>query len=886
VSPHFRYAPQVLEALAGHGLVPHTDTPPERLRDAVRDLYKYEIRRLRTSLLAGRIAKRDYADHVIGLRRKYPLLSVPSELWIIRGTENIGLMHDFEKLGLFYLGRRYDMAAKRSVEEPVLYESRDLVTHAVCVGMTGSGKTGLCLSIIEEAAIDGIPVIAIDPKGDLGNLLLTFPKLSADALRPWVNEDDARRAGQTGDAFAAAEAERWRSGLAQWGQDEARIQRLRDAADFAIYTPGSRSGLPVSILSSFAAPPPGARDDAEALAERAGTTTTGVLSLAGVEAPPRSREHTLLTTLFVTAWSTGASLDLAALVQQVQTPPFQRVGILDLDAFFPAQERFELAMRLNGLLAAPGFAQWMEGEPLDLANLLYTPQGKPRVAIFSIAHLGDPERMFFVSLLLNQVVSWMRGQSGTSSLRALLYMDEILGYFPPVANPPSKAPLLTLLKQGRAFGIGVLLATQNPVDLDYKGLANTGTWFLGRLQTERDKARMLDGLEGAAAGSMDRGDTDRLLSALEKRVFLLHNVHAAGPTIFQTRWTLSYLRGPLSRDQIRALTTADRPADAEPAIAAEAAPAPPSATRGSTPPADTSPPVLPPGVQQFFVPRQAGAGGPTRYTPVVLGAARVGFGDAKLGIDEIRDVLYVAPFRQGPIVVDWATARRVDASAADLRDAPEPDGTFAQVPAAGLQARNYASWSKDLGRWLAQSETLDLMRHRELKLTSRPGESERDFSIRVQDAQRAARDAAVDAIRKKFGSKKAQLAEQRRRAEAAVERESSQASQQKLQTGLSMGVAVLGALFGRKTIGVGTLGRATTAARGVGRSMKETEDVKRAGDTVEAIREREQALEEEILRETQKITDAAAPAAFERLSLTPKRGQVSIQLVGLGWLPE
>ena len=527
-------------------------------------------------------------------------------------------MQDFEKLGLFYLGRRYDMAGSRALDEAVLYDSRDLVTHAVCVGMTGSGKTGLCLSLIEEAAIDGVPVIAIDPKGDLGNLLLTFPQLSAVEFRPWVDEDEARRKGQTADAFAAAEADRWRAGLAEWGEDGARIERLKSAADFTIYTPGSRAGVPVSILSSFAAPPAAARADAEVMAERAASTATSVLSLAGVDAPPRSREHTVVTSLFGAAWAEGRDLDLATLIQQVQTPPFAKVGVVDLEAFFPAKDRFDLAMRLNGLLAAPGFAQWLEGAPLDPASLLYSPQGKPRVAVFSIAHLGDAERMFFVSLLLNQVVAWMRGQTGTTSLRAMLYMDEIVGYFPPVANPPSKAPLMTLLKQGRAFGLGVVLATQNPVDLDYKGLANTGTWFLGRLQTERDKARMLDGLEGAAAGSMDRAETDRLLSALDKRVFLLHNVHEQAPVVFQTRWTLSYLRGPLSRDQIRALTP--QPGAGSPKVEAgtrqpTAASQKPSAGRARV----TAPPIVSPGVQQYFVPagchrRSLQAGRPGRGT--------------------------------------------------------------------------------------------------------------------------------------------------------------------------------------------------------------------------------------------------------------------------------
>ena len=787
-------------------------------------------------------------------------------------------MQDFEKLGLFYMGRAYDAAARRPLDELVLYDSRDLVTHAVCVGMTGSGKTGLCLALIEEAAIDGVPVIAIDPKGDLGNLLLTFPGQTAAEFRPWIDEDEARRAGVTADAFAANEAERWRKGLSEWGQDAARVERLRRAAEFAIYTPGSSAGLPVSILSSFAAPSGSAKGDSEAQAERASTTATSVLALAGIDAQPRSREHTLVAMLLTTAWSAGSSLDLPSLIQQAQSPPFQKVGVLDLEAFFPAKERFKLAMRLNGVLAAPGFARWLEGAPLDPSTLLYTAQGRPRVAIFSIAHLGDAERMFFVTLLLNQVVAWMRGQTGTTSLRAILYMDEILGYFPPVANPPSKPPLLTLLKQGRAFGIGVLLATQNPVDLDYKGLANTGTWFLGRLQTERDKARMLDGLEGAAAGAMDREDTDRLLSSLDKRVFLLHNVHEKGPVVFQTRWTLSYLRGPLSREQIRHLQPATVVEADNRELPEPSEPRKPDAAGGSTPP------VLPPGVQQFFVPAR-NAPSAVHYTPVVIGAARVGFGDSKLGIDEVRDVVYAAPFGEGAVPIDWARAERIDLTAADLQSSGAAGAAFGQVPPAGLQAKNYATWGKDLSKWLAQSEKLELFRQADLKLTSRLDESERDFTIRVNDALRLARDAAVDALRKKFEPRRARFAEQLRRAEAAVQRESSQASQQKLQAGLSIGTTILGAIFGRKTFSAGTLGRATTAARGVGRSMKESEDIQRASESVERIRAEAQALEQELLAETRKIGENTAPPVLDRIALTPKRGQVSVQLVGLGWLP-
>ena len=409
-------------------------------------------------------------------------------------------------------------------------------------------------------------------------------------------------------------------------------------------------------------------------------------------------------------------------------------------------------MRFNAVLAAPGFEQWFEGEPLDPARLLYTSDGKPRVAVMSIAHLGDAERMFFVSLLLNQVLGWMRAQTGTTSLRAVIYMDEIAGYFPPVANPPSKGPLLTLLKQGRAFGLGVVLATQNPVDLDYKGLSNIGTWFLGRLQTERDKARVLDGLEGAAAGSFDRSEVDRLLSALQKRVFLLHNVHEEKLVTFQTRWTLSYLRGPLSRDQIRSLMAGRarlggarslwRRRDAQ--HQRGSAPATPDAASDRLP-------VLPPGIEQFFIPRQAaGSAKPVLYSPVILGAVRLGFSDSKLNIDLSRDVVYAASIGEGPVALDWAAARRLDIGVGALGRTPEKDASFESLPSAAAQAKNYAAWEKTLKQWLGQNERLQLLRHRETGLTSRPDESEGDFKVRVQDAARAARDAAVDAVRQKY----------------------------------------------------------------------------------------------------------------------------------------
>lgn len=468
----------------------------------------------------------------------------------------------YEKLGQFYLGREVDPDGKPS-NTPLLYDSSDLTTHGVCVGMTGSGKTGLCLALLEEAAMDSIPALIVDPKGDLGNLMLTFPQMRGEDFTPWVNAEDAAKANVPVEEFGTMEAEKWKKGLADWGQTPERIAALREKADIAIYTPGSNAGIPLSILRSFAAPDKTVAEDAELLAERVQSTAAGVLGLLGIDADPlKSREFSLLSTILQDAWSRGQSPDLAALIAAVQNPPFDKIGVLSLEEFYPQKQRTGLVMALNNLLASPGFAAWREGAPLDIASLLHTPQGKPRLAVISIAHLSDAERMFFVTTLLQELIAWMRRQPGTSSLRALFYMDEIFGYLPPVANPPSKGPLMLLLKQARAFGLGLLFATQNPADLDYKALANCGTWFIGRLQTDRDKQRVLEGLENASAGgTADRTALMTLLNALGKRIFLLNSVHLPAPVLFQTRWTMSYLRGPLTRDQIRTLMDAARPAE-------------------------------------------------------------------------------------------------------------------------------------------------------------------------------------------------------------------------------------------------------------------------------------------------------------------------------------
>ncbi|MBR6023223.1 MAG: ATP-binding protein, partial [Kiritimatiellae bacterium] len=482
---------------------------------------------------------------------------------------------NFELPGAFYLGRLRDPSGQTTTDAPLIYPAKDLTTHAVCVGMTGSGKTGLGVTLVEEAALDGIPVILIDPKGDLANLLLTFPDLDPADFQPWLDPDELARKGLTPEQGAEKTASTWRKGLASWGEDGDRIARLRAAADFSIYTPGAKTGLSLSLLSSLDAPPPGFADDPAAMRDRVSAAVSGVLALAGIDADPvQSREHILLSALVDRDWRDGRSVDLARLIQTIQEPGLDRIGVLPLESFFPAKDRFALAMRLNNLMASPSFAAWTEGEPLDISRLLRTPDGRPRVTVLSIAHLQDAERMFFVTVLLNEVLAWARRQSGTSSLRAILYMDEIFGYFPPNANPPSKAPMLTLLKQARAYGLGIVLATQNPVDLDYRGLANTGTWFIGRLQTERDKMRVIEGLTSAVAGEgLDRATLDRLMANLKQRVFMMRNAHDDAPVLFESRWCMSYLRGPLSPAEISRLM-AHKKALASPASPAPAAPAP------------------------------------------------------------------------------------------------------------------------------------------------------------------------------------------------------------------------------------------------------------------------------------------------------------------------
>jgi hypothetical protein len=780
-------------------------------------------------------------------------------------------MSDFEKLGAFYLGREYDPGKDETSTAPLMYDSKDLTTHAVCVGMTGSGKTGLCISLLEEAALDGIPALVIDPKGDIANLMLTFPDLTPAEFEPWIDAAEAERKGTTPAALAAKTAETWKNGLAEWGQDGARIRRFRDAVDIAVYTPGSTAGLSLSVLRSFA--PPAAGTEPAATRDRISATVAGLLGLVGIAADPlKSREHILLSSIVDAAWAKGHALDLAGLIGAIQKPPFEKVGVFDLETFYPSKERLELAMAINNLLASPGFGVWLEGEPLDVQRLLFTPEGKPRISIVSIAHLTDAERMFVVTLIANELVAWMRQQPGTSALRALFYMDEIFGFFPPSAMPPSKLPMLTLMKQARAFGLGVVLATQNPVDLDYKGLSNAGTWFIGRLQTERDQQRVIDGLSSALVGQgFDRATLEKLMAGIAPRVFLMRNVHDDQPLLFRTRWAMSWLRGPLTLPEITRLMAARKAAApaAAPVAAAQAKPA-----------ART---VLPAGVQEVFLAAKPGSG-ELSYRPRVVATAELHYADKPAGVDAWTRNAWLAPFADGDGAPAWAESTAVASLDAALADGPVEGASFAELPAAALAAKNYAEWGKALAARLYQDGAVELLSCTSLRLTSNPGESEGDFRARLSQALREHRDAAVAKLREKHAAKLQSLENRIRTAEQRVEREKSQYSQRKLDTAVSIGTSVLGAIFGGRSTAAT---RAGSAARHAGRVFSERGDIQRAGESLEALAAQRDELLKGIEQEAAELTASLdhAQVELERLRIAPRKSDIAIGRIAIAWEP-
>lgn len=841
-------------------------------------------------------------------------------------------MPDMERSAEFYLGRVYDLKTKQaSPDLPVLYDARDLTTHAVCVGMTGSGKTGLCIDLLEEAALDGVPAIIIDPKGDMTNLLLTFPELRPADFEPWVNVDDARRKNQTTAEYAATMAETWAKGLAQWGQSPERIRRLRDAAEFVVYTPGSDAGIPVSVLHSLRAPSLSWDDHEETLRELVAGTVSALLGLVGVEADPiRSREHILLANIFELAWRRGQDLDLAQLIEAIQRPPMRKLGVFDVDAFFPVKERSELAMALNSVVASPSFENWLNGAPLDIETIIHTPQGKPRVAVFYIAHLDDAQRMFFVTLLLEQVVSWMRQLSGTTSLRCLLYFDELFGYFPPhPANPPSKRPLLTLMKTARAFGLGVVLATQNPVDLDYKGLSNAGTWFIGKLQTERDKLRLLEGMDAVAdAGStVDRGYLDKAISSLDQRVFVLHNVHAPRPIQLMTRWALSYLRGPLTRSQVRTLmqpmkaeraagtdslsprTTAQPPVSEGTQTRHEQpfhAPEPQAAARtlgSASQELEGYAPVQPQvdsRVAQFFLPvavsaemakrrEPASSGQVPRNAairlvcdPYLVALASVSFSDAARTQERTESLACLMPMPEPHALVRWQDCVTEKLRPGDLGTAPVGEPLYGTLPQGMSAVAPYSRLRADFVDYVFREQTVSLLANPSLKLQSHLDESERDFRLRCQEEARQRRDREVDQIKAKYERQLERLRAALQREEEELKADEARWEGRKRDELVSAGETVLGMLMGRRA--TRGLSQASSKRRMTSQAKVSMQESR---DTIARLQKDVSGLQTEQEGALQQVRERWADAALrlEETPLRPKKTDIRVEAFGLAWVP-
>ncbi len=800
-----------------------------------------------------------------------------------------------EKLGSFYLGAEYDVQQGTVTDIPVNYDSRDLTTHAICVGMTGSGKTGLCIGLLEEAAMDNVPAIVIDPKGDMTNLLLQFEGLDPADFRKWVNPDDAARKGMTVDDYAKKTADTWKNGLADWGQDTSRIEALKKSVDYTIYTPGSNSGIPINILGSFAAPKVDFDSDAEMLRERILGTVAALLGMIeSKEDPSRSREGILLATLFEHYWRKGEDLDLTKLILGIQKPPFQQLGVFELDTFFPEKDRFDLAMSFNTLIASPQFKYWLQGDPLDIGKLYFTAEGQPRHSIFYIAHLSESERMFFVTLLLNSLITWMRSQSGTSSLRSLLYFDEIFGYFPPTANPPSKKPLLTILKQARAFGVGAVLVTQNPVDIDYKGLSNAGTWFIGKLQTERDKMRVLEGLEGAIAeaGTKVKMNLSDVITGLSSRVFLLHNVHEDQPVVMHTRWVMSYLTGPMTRPQIKDLMETKK---AKRSSAATAAIGTSPGFLSSSQHKQSAPPSLDPSiVQKYFSVGKSraladGDMGPgdkhIEYEPQILATGKVRFYDAKRGVDEIQPIAFLCnpPDEFGR--VDWDRSIKVSTWEKALIDKADAPGdariAYATIPESMDAAKELKSVEDAFSDHLYASQRYVIHEHTGLKLSQSPGESVEDFRMRVQVTAREMRDKELDEIRDKFEDKLDRIEERIRKEEQDLSEAESEVKHRRTQEFVGVAETLFSVLVkGRRRSFSTTASRRRMSSRASRKVEESREDIR---ELEEDYAEMEKELKEN-LEEVTKEWDAAADGITPK-EISPRRTDVKVDGVFIVWYP-
>ncbi|HKJ26973.1 MAG TPA: DUF87 domain-containing protein, partial [Anaerolineales bacterium] len=809
--------------------------------------------------------------------------------------------------GKLYLGKQ------AGAEKPLLYDPDDLTTHAVVVGMTGSGKTGLCVGLLEEAALHNIPALMIDPKGDITNTLLHFPDLLPADFQPWVNADQARRDGKTIEQSAADTAKAWRGGLERWGIGPERIQALKNAAHFAVYTPGSDAGIPVSILATLKAPEIPWEGNQELLREKISGTVTALLGLVGMNDidPVRSREHILLANIFEKAWSKGKDLDLGELILQTQTPPFEKLGVMDLDTFFPEKDRFSLAMLLNNILAAPAFQTWIEGVPLDVESLLWGEDDRPRHSVFYLAHLTDAERMFFITLLYSAVETWMRAQPGAASLRALIYFDEIFGYVPPISNPPTKALLLRMLKQARAYGIGQLLVTQNPVDLDYKGLSNAGTWFIGKLQTEKDKDRLLDGLEGASGGALNRKTYDQIISKLRKRQFLLHNVHTTKPQVFTTRWVMNYLAGPLTRVQIPALNKLAGVDLAETSSGGGAAPAPPAALDQAqpiavaaaapvedevTPVGSETRPAVPAGIAEYFLPNNltlteafqtAGRSVPGQatgqgllYKPVLLVQAEIRYFQRKYELDVVETKAAIVPDPDERGVVRWEDYPSEPLDLDILDSGPAPGGRFSVLEPPFNDKRTLSSFEGDYLDYLYRRSRVTVYGNEKLKLYAGPPTSEGEFRKHVSEQARKERDDELDELKDKFRKRFDTLDKKLRREERELEEDRAEHSQRRMEELTTH----FENLFGGRSYGRRRISSSMSKRRMTQQAKARIDE---SEDTINEIERDLEILKVEMDEAMDELEEKWGEIArqIEEIPVNPYKKDILVELFGVAWMP-
>jgi len=820
----------------------------------------------------------------------------------------------------FYLGRAYDPTKQTVSDQKVTYDPSDLTTHAVVTGMTGSGKTGLCIAMLEEAALQGIPAIIIDPKGDLTNLLLHFPDLAPQDFQLWMDADQARRAGKTVEQSAMEASLNWRNGLNEWGITQERILALKNSAQFAIYTPGSDSGIPVSVLSSLAAPEISWDENREVLREKISSTVTALLGLVGYEDidPLRSREHILLANLFENAWSKGKDVELTELILQTQTPPFDNLGAFPVDTFFPAKDRMELAMVLNNILASPAFETWRNGQSLDIGAMLYTNDNRPRHNIFYLAHLSDTERMFFITLLLSAVETWMRTQKGARGLRALLYMDEIFGYLPPQRNPSSKQPLLRMLKQARAFGLGLLLATQNPVDVDYKALSNAGTWLIGKLQTEQDKDRLLDGLE-SAAGGVSRNEFDKLISSLGKRVFVLHNIHAKQPELFQTRWTMNYLAGPLTRTQIPDLNklanadvtiqTQPKPVSTQQAVPSTETDSP--SFMASTSPAAKKPettnrkpqiegsqtkPPVPAGIKEYFLPQNyslpeafkaAGESMPAEaqiegmlYRPALVAAAQVRILDRKLGVDsELSRAAFVESLEKRGSV-RWDEYLFNSHALENAESSPLPSSRFSTIDSPLNDVKLMSAMQKDFADWAFRNSSVQARANDVLKVYAGPDVNRAEFMRACADAASQKRDAEIAKATAQFDRQLRTLNDKKAREERELREDESEFSHRKWEEAGTH----LENIFGG---GKRARRRVSTSLSKRRQTEKAKADVEESVDAIADYTKQIAELEKRRDETVREINDRWGHVVNDitEVTVSPKKTDVFVSIFGVAWTP-